>query len=60
MVRSTDGINDDLRVQWHRRLLEAQARYKAHPSAESGAEWSRLLRVFADLVLRNKIPKEEA
>jgi hypothetical protein len=42
---------DDL---WRAKLEEAQRRYSADPNAETRAEFRRLLRLFADLVVRDQ------
>jgi hypothetical protein len=41
---------------WRLRLEEAQRRYSDNPNAETHAEFRRLLRLFADLVVRNQLP----
>jgi hypothetical protein len=44
---------DDL---WRAKLEEAQRRYSVDPNAETRAEFRRLLRLFADLVVRDQMP----
>jgi hypothetical protein len=44
----TSGLDD----YWRLQLEEAQRRYSADPNAENRAEFRRLLRLFADLVVR--------
>jgi hypothetical protein len=39
-----------------RKLEEAQRRYAADPNAENRAEFRRLLRLFANLVMRGQTP----
>jgi hypothetical protein len=41
---------------WRAKLEEAQRRYSADPNAETRAEFRRLLRLFADLVMRSQMP----
>ena len=41
---------------WRGKLEQAQRRYAADPTAESRAEWMRVLRVFANLVVRDQLP----
>jgi hypothetical protein len=42
---------------WRANLDAAQRRYSADPNAENRAEFRRLLRLFADLVVRGQMPK---
>jgi hypothetical protein len=41
---------------WRAKLEEALGRYSADPNAETRAEFRRLLRLFADLVMRDQPP----
>jgi hypothetical protein len=41
------------------KLEDAQRRYSADPNAETRAEFRRLLRLFADLVVRDQLPPLE-
>ena len=42
---------------WRLKLEEAQRRYSADPTGENRAELRRVLRLFADLVVRGQMPK---
>jgi hypothetical protein len=39
-------------------MTDADRRYREDRSAESQTEYARVLRAFADLVLRDEIPEE--
>ena len=41
---------------WRGKLEQAQRRYAADPTAESRAEWMRVLGVFANLVMWDQLP----
>jgi hypothetical protein len=41
---------------WRLRLEEAQRRYLDNPTEETRAEFRRLLRLFAHLVVRDQLP----
>jgi hypothetical protein len=41
---------------WRAKLEEAQRRYSADPTEENRAQFRRLLRLFADLVVRDQLP----
>jgi hypothetical protein len=44
---------------WRKKLTEAERRYTENQNHETLAEFKRTLKVFADLVLRNKMPIDE-
>jgi hypothetical protein len=44
---------------WRAKLEAAQRRYSADPTEENRAEFRRLLRLFADLVVRDVPPLGE-
>jgi hypothetical protein len=44
---------------WRAKLEEAERRYSADPNFETRAEFRRLLRLFADLVVRGQPPPVE-
>jgi hypothetical protein len=46
------GLND----YWRLQLAEAQRRFSADPTDETRAEFRRLLRLFANLVVRDQLP----
>jgi hypothetical protein len=48
-----------LELVWASRLEEAGSRYWVDKTKENQAEYWRLLKVFADLILRRQIPAEE-
>jgi hypothetical protein len=50
------GLDD----YWRLKLAEAQRRYSADPTEETRAEFRRVLRLFADLVVRDVVPPIEA
>jgi hypothetical protein len=52
-IDSSDSPLDDF---WRAKLDEAERRYSAHPNAETRAGFRRLLRLFADLVMRGQMP----
>jgi hypothetical protein len=52
-VRPYRIILDDF---WRAKLEEARRRYSDNPTAETRSECARLLRVFADFVLRGQLP----
>jgi hypothetical protein len=55
MAADTPALDD----YWRLRVEEAKRRHLDNPTAESGAEYRRLLRLFSDLVLRDQPPPEE-
>lgn len=54
IIGGTDAISiDDF---WRDKLEDAWRRFSADPTAETRAEFRRLLCQFADLVLRDQLP----
>lgn len=45
---------------WRLKLKQAQRRYSVDPTDENRAEFRRVLRLYADLVLRDVLPPVEA
>jgi hypothetical protein len=41
---------------WRAKLEDAERQYRDNPNEETYAEFRRLLRLFADLVVRNQLP----
>jgi hypothetical protein len=56
-VDFSDRSLDDI---WRANLDAVQRRYSADPNAENRAEFRRLLRLFADLVVRGQMPRRIA
>ena len=54
-VDFSDGLDD----YWRLKLEQAQRRYIADPTETNRAEFRRLLRLFADLVVRDLPPPIE-
>jgi hypothetical protein len=52
-----DGVPRGLHDLWRERLLRAQQQYEAERNQETIATYKTTLKVFADLVLRGKIPE---
>jgi hypothetical protein len=50
----------NLREKWRLRLAEVQAVYEQKPTQENYAEWSRVLKIFRDLVMDGKEPPPDA
>jgi hypothetical protein len=55
-VDSSYNLGSGLDDFWRGKLEQAQRRYAADPTAESRAEWMRVLRVFANLVGPDQLP----
>jgi len=47
-----------LHDRWRDKLADAQRRYKETPTEATKAEYRRVLKQFADLVLRAKLPTD--
>jgi hypothetical protein len=46
-----------LEKQWRRKLAEAEFRYIKNPCEETRAEYLRVLKTFAQLVIEGKTPE---
>jgi len=44
---------------WRMKLADAESRYEANRNRETLTEYKRTLKVFADLVLRSKMPDSQ-
>jgi hypothetical protein len=55
---SPDGILWRLHETWRAKLFEAESRLKQERSLETKAEYMRVLRIFKDLVVNGKPPRE--
>ena len=60
LIGFPDGVDRHLQEHWWHELIEAEIRYTADPNKHSLAAFKRTLKVFADLVLRGKIPEDYA
>ena len=58
LIDFPDGVARRLHKRWREMLAEAQRRYKENPNSETKAEYLRVLKQFADLVLRGKLPRD--
>ena len=48
----------ELHEKWGSQLADARVRYEQERNEQARVEYLRMLQVFADLVLRNRIPEE--
>lgn len=51
-----DGVPRPLHDCWRDKFDDAYAHYSENPTPENRAEVMRILRIFADLMLRDKLP----
>lgn len=58
MARFPDGATLRSQDHWRDKVVEAQMRYGASQTDQNKTEYLRLLRVFADLVIKGQPPKE--
>jgi hypothetical protein len=49
----------DARKLWRQKLVAAEHQYEENRNEETCAEYRRVLKIFADLVLRNKMPDSQ-
>jgi hypothetical protein len=58
-IPSTDDAELQLHQHWGGRLTVARKQYLEAHSETARGEYLRVLRAFADLVMRGKVPKEQ-
>jgi len=58
MFQFSDPLSHALHERWRHKVADAQRRYSEDRSPENQREYVRVLRVFTDLILRNKIPED--
>jgi hypothetical protein len=58
VVTCPDGILWRLRETWRAKLFAAESRMKQERNLETKAEYMRVLRIFKDLVVNGKLPRE--
>jgi hypothetical protein len=58
VIAFPDGVGRRLHERWHDKQAEAEAHYSGDRSDSNRIEYLRLLRIFAALVIRYKIPEE--
>jgi hypothetical protein len=51
-----DGIDRREGELWRKKLTVAEQRYSENRNHENLAEFKRILKIFADLVIRNNMP----
>lgn len=59
MIEFPDGVPRKSHALWREKLADAQRRYRENPNPETKAEYVRVLKAFADLVLRYKLPDQK-
>ena len=57
MLQPRETVAKPLHDHWRKKVVVARRRYSRTPTTEAKTEYSRVLAVFADLVLRNKQPE---
>jgi hypothetical protein len=55
-----DGVQRRLHELWRSRFLYAKHKYESERNEETMAAYKATLKLYADLVLRGKIPEEAA
>ena len=58
MIDFPDGTAWRLHERWRGKLDEAQLLYLEQRNEATREEYRRVLKIFADLVIRNTLPKE--
>jgi len=56
MIDSPDGVARRLHELWRDKLTEAQRRYAESRNEDTRTEYLRVLKIFSDLVIRDKAP----
>ena len=54
----SEGRTRPLADAWRARFDDAYRRYSENPTAEARGEVMKVLRIFADLVIRDKVPPD--
>jgi hypothetical protein len=50
---------DVLEASWRERLAEARLQYTEKPTKKTHSDYTRVVKIFADLVIRGKLPPRE-
>jgi len=58
LIDFPDGVARRLHERWRDKLADAQRRYQETPTKATKAEYRRVLKQFADLVVRGKVPTD--